>query len=115
MAFSEFEVKRYSNLVEEFISLNGPPVHIHDQLKWGYRIEGQSIIIFEIRPRWDDPEEKIESVIAKTTFVKSKQTWKIYWQRADLRWHGYKPVPEVGRLEEFLAVVKTDEYCYFFG
>ena len=38
-----------------------------------------------------------------------------FWQRADLKWHGYEPRPEVARLEQFLALVEEDEYACFFG
>lgn len=40
---------------------------------------------------------------------------KVCWLRADLKWHRYAPVPEVGTLEEFLAVVEEDEYGCFWG
>jgi len=32
-----------------------------------------------------------------------------------LKWHFYEPVPDVSTLDEFLAVVKKDEYACFFG
>jgi len=45
----------------------------------------------------------------------NKKNWKVYWNRADLKWHSYKPVPEVASLEEFLALVERDEHACFFG
>ena len=42
-------------------------------------------------------------------------TWKLYWQRADLKWHGYKPKTEVNSVEEFLEIVEADEYGCFYG
>jgi len=77
--------------------------------------KGQSIEIFEIRPRWDDPQEIMENPVAKAVYVKTRGVWKIYWQRADLKWHGYEPYPEAKSLEEFLQVVESDEYACFFG
>ena len=41
--------------------------------------------------------------------------WKVYWLRADLRWHRYDPDAEVASLDEFLAIVDRDEYACFFG
>ena len=92
-----------------------PPAHIRHEVDLGFRITGQSVEIFEIRPRWQCPEEKIEEAVAKTTFVKTKKIWKVYWQRADLKWHRYDPNPEVGSLDEFLDIVDRDEYACFFG
>jgi hypothetical protein len=53
--------------------------------------------------------------VAKSTYVKTQGTWKVYWQRRDLKWHRYDPDPEVGSVEEFLAIVDRDECACFFG
>ena len=65
--------------------------------------------------RDEESNEKIEESVAKATYVKSRNIWKIFWQRADLKWHRYQPDPEVKTLEEFLYVVERDEYCCFYG
>jgi hypothetical protein len=57
----------------------------------------------------------MEHSVAKTTYVKSSGIWKIYWQRADLKWHCYEPDAEVQSLEEFLVVVERDERGCFYG
>jgi hypothetical protein len=80
-----------------------------------FRIEGQSVVIVEVRPRWRHPSEKAEQGIAKATYVKSRGVWKVFWQRADLRWHRYDPDPEVESLGEFLKIVDRDEFGAFFG
>lgn len=115
MALSEFEIKKCEKLVGEFIEKRRPPPHIRKELDLGYRVKGQSVEIFEIRPLWREPDKKIEEAVAKTTYVKSRKTWNVYWQRADLKWHRYDPNPEVGSLEEFLEIVDRDEYACFFG
>jgi hypothetical protein len=115
MALSELELKRIERAVGEFIDRRRPPPHIRPQLDLGFRVSGQSIEIFEIRPRWNEPSEKIEEAVAKATFIKSQGTWKVFWQRADLKWHRYDPVPEVASVERFLDVVDKDAYSCFFG
>jgi len=115
MAFSEFELKKYEKAVKEFIEKKRPPIHLRKKLDLGYRIEGQSVELFEVRPRWDNPNETIQSSVAKAIYVKTQGVWKIYWQRADLKWHGYEPHPEASSIEEFLKVVESDEYACFFG
>jgi hypothetical protein len=115
MAISEFEIKRCERELQRFMENRRPPPHIRDKLDFGYRIKDQSVELFEIRPRWDNPSEKLESSIAKTTYVKSKKIWKVFWKRADLKWHGYEPKPAVGSIEEFLELVSEDEYGCFFG
>jgi hypothetical protein len=115
MAISEFETKRLERLVSRFIAKRRPPPHIRDELDLGYRFSGQSVEIFEIRPWWRDKRRKIEESVAKATYVKRRRIWKVFWQRADLKWHRYEAVSEVDSVEEFLALADADEYCCFFG
>ena len=69
----------------------------------------------EIRPRWDDPTRQIISSYAKATFIKTRGVWQVYWQRADLKWHRYEPTATVATLDDFLALVRRDEYSCFYG
>ena len=115
MALSEFEIKRCEKLVGQYVENRRPPPHIRNELDLDFRINGQGVEIFEIRPDLREPGEKIESPVAKTTYVKTQKIWKIYWQRADLKWHRYEPDPEVIKIEDFLAVVERDEYGCFYG
>jgi hypothetical protein len=115
MAFSEIEKKRCEKAVDAFMEKRRPPVHIRKELDLGYRIKRQSVEIFEIRPFGRDPATIREEPVAKATYMKTQKVWKIYWQRADLKWHRYDPHPEVDSLEEFLAFVDSDEYACFWG
>ncbi len=115
MPLSEFDIKRYEKSVKAFIGKNRPPTHIREELDLGYKLENQSVEIFEIRPRWDNPKEIIETPVAKATYVNTQGVWKVYWQRADLKWHCYEPHPIAEDIEEFLKVVESDEHACFFG
>jgi len=113
MALSEFELKRVEKLASKYVEEHRPPSHIRAQLDIGFRISDQSLEFFEIRPRWDNPAEKLEISMAKTTYVKKTKAWKIYWMRQDMKWHSYDPVPEVGTLEEFLSVMAENAHSCF--
>src|SRR5690606_34910997 len=115
MAISEFEIRRCEKAMQGFLEERRPPAHIRDQLDLGYRFDGQSIEIFEVRPSFRYPDEKIESPVAKATYVKSRKLWKVYWMRQDLKWHRYPPAPEVRHVEDFIALVKEDAHACFFG
>lgn len=115
MAISEFEIKRCERELKRFLEENRPPPHIRPKLDLDYRIKNQSVEIFEIRPDWKDPELRLESPVAKTTYVKKEKLWKIYWLRSDLKWHKYDPVPTVERFEDFLTIVSEDQHACFFG
>lgn len=115
MAISEFELKRCEKEMDKFLAVRRPPVHIRNQLDFGYRIENQSVTLFEITPNWQNSAEKIECGFAKATYVKKDKIWKIYWQRKDLNWHSYKPAPSLQFFEDFLSIVNEDANACFFG
>jgi len=115
MAFSELERKRCERGLERFMARRRPPPEIRPKLDLGYKIEGQSVEIFEIRPDWQDATRTRNAPVAKTTFVRTTKCWRVYWMRRDLKWHGYEPDDEVRSLEAFLDVVDRDEYGCFFG
>ena len=115
MAFSELEHKRIEKTVGRFIEALRPPPAIRSQLDLGFRLRGQSVELFEIRPVWNNPSQKMESPVAKATHVKTQNVWKVYWMRADLKWHSYPPIPEVDTLDAFLALVAEDKHACFFG
>jgi hypothetical protein len=116
MALTELEIARLRRTVGAWVEQRRPPPHIRPELDLGYRVSGQSVEIFEIRPVWRGaPGEKMEHAVAKATYVKSKGTWKVYWQRADLKWHSYEPTPEVPSIEAFVLLVSEDRHACFFG
>lgn len=115
MALSEFELKKWEVTMTDYIEQKRPPAHIRDQLDISFRINGQNIEIFEIRPAFDDPQDKFEAPIAKATYVRSTEKYNIYWMKSDLKWHAYKPRPEVNTLEEFIHEIDADEYSCFWG
>ena len=115
MAISEFETKRCEKLASAFVEKRRPPPHLRDQVDLGFRIAGQSIELLEIRAWFDDKSKKLEHAIAKTTYNKTKKNWRVFWQRADLKWHVYETAPEVQSLEDFLALVDEDKHGCVFG
>jgi hypothetical protein len=115
MAFSEIETKKIEKAIATFMEKHRPPAHVRSKLDLGYRISGHSVELFEIRPRYDKPEILLEIPFAKTTYVHTQKVWKVFWMRADLKWHRYEPIPEVGSIESFLEAVAQDKYSSFFG
>lgn len=112
---NDIERKRIEKAVATFVAKRRPPVHLRDQVDLSFRFDGRSVEIFEIRPRWDDPAERVEEAVGKARYLKSRDMWLVYWQRADLKWHKYKPVPEVSTIDAFLRLVDEDDYACFFG
>ncbi len=115
MSFDDLQKKRIEKSMNALLLKRRPPVEIRSKVDLTYIIEKLSVIIFEIRPQWDNPGKKIEIPISKATYVKSKNIWKLYWQRSDLKWHLYEPYPEAESFDEFLEIVDYDEFACFWG
>jgi Protein of unknown function (DUF3024) len=116
VALAEIELARVHKAMDSFMQRRRPPAHIRPDLDLGFRVTGQSVEIFEIRPAWRGPtDKKHESPAAKATYVRSRRVWRVFWQRRDLKWHSYDPTPEVKSVEEFASLVGEDAHACFFG
>lgn len=115
MAFNDLDKKCIEKAMAKFLVKRRPPPHIRPELDIGYRLVDQSVEIFEIRPQWDDQSIIHQHPFAKATYVRTQNQWKVFWKRADLKWHGYEPASSVKSINEFLAVVDADPYGCFFG
>lgn len=115
MPLSEFETAMAESALRRFLAKRRPPPEIRNQIDLAYRIDGQSIELFERRPRFRRPEEIAERPLAKATYVRKRNVWNVFWRRADLKWHRYEPRPEVVSVDDFLRVVDNDAYACFFG
>ncbi|HYG03351.1 MAG TPA: DUF3024 domain-containing protein [Chryseosolibacter sp.] len=114
MAVSNHQVLDIIEVMEAFLERRRPPEHIRAKLDIGYKIDGQSIIIHEIRPSFRGPSKMIYPAVAKATFVKARYHWKVFWLRANLKWYPYDPKPTVKTLKEFVALVEEDKQgCYW--
>src|SRR3990172_12446378 len=101
MAFTALENAEIQSIANEFLAKRRPPVDIRHELDVAFRINGQSIELFEIRPRFQHPEQKIESNFAKATYVRKQNIWKLFWRRASGKWNAYPPRSKVKTLKHF--------------
>jgi hypothetical protein len=115
MALSELERRKTDQALLKYQAGKRPPPEMRDKLDISYRISDQSVLIYMIRPRFLDPSQSAEEPIAKATFVRTAEVWKVYWMRADSRWHSYQPLPEVPSIAAFLRVVEEDAFGCFWG
>jgi hypothetical protein len=58
-------------------------------------------------------EPKVEHPIAKAKWVDSRKVWRLFWMRADLKWHSYMPFPETSAIAAVLSEVVRDPYRCF--
>lgn len=99
---NDIEKKRCEKVLSSYVEKIRPDPSIRNKLDIAFRIKGQSVEVFEIP-------------VAKATFVRSQNIWKIFWRRADLKWHSYPPAPTVKSIEDFVKLVEKDEHACFWG
>lgn len=116
MAFNDIEIGKIKIELNKFIEMRRPPLHIRDEVDLDYRIENQSIIIYEIRKDFmDENGPKLVIDIAKTTYIKSSKKWKLFWMRSDFKWYGYEDNLLSDDLSTVLNVINEDEIGCFWG
>ena len=60
-------------ILDDYIKQVRPPVNIRKELDISYRITNQSVEIFEIRPQWDNPNNIINTPVAKNYIYKNSR------------------------------------------
>jgi hypothetical protein len=114
MAFSQIELKRIERTVGELCHRRSP-AHLRDRLRLEYAVKGHEVVIYENRPRWNNPRERMESPVAKLKFVSSANKWRLYWQRADLKWHEYPGSSTSEDIADLVREIDADPLACFFG
>ena len=114
MAFGEFELKQIENAVGELCKRRFP-AHPREQLRTVYAVTGHDVTVYEERPRWDRAGEWISHGIAKFKYNRTRNVWKLYWMRADLKWHLYEPLLESRTINRLFAEVDKDPHGTFIG
>jgi hypothetical protein len=114
MAFTELELKRCERDLDAFLLRRRPPPSARAELDLGYQITGHSIELMEIRAAWNNPSQRVEHPFAKITYVRTANTWKLYWKRASGKWQAHDP-HEFRLFEMALQSVDRDECHCFFG
>ncbi len=114
MAFSEPEKRRIDESVGQLCRRRSPVEH-RDKLEFVVEIDGQSVTVYEVRPRWNAPEEKTKLGVARFRYTRTRDEWRLYWMRRDMKWHTYDPADPTPRIEVLVGAVDNDQYGCFFG
>ncbi len=114
MAFSEIELKRIEAVVGPLCGRRSP-AHARHQVRTEYRVEGQDVLIVEVRVVWDDPSRWMDHGVAKLKFNRKAGEWRLFWQRASLRWESYEPLAAHRELSVLVEEIDRDPHRCFFG
>jgi len=113
MIFNDIEVADIKRCMEFFMEKRRPAEHIRDELDLKYRIEDNSVVIFEVRRlTWSD--SLAEEPIAKITHNKAAGSWSLLWMDKDSNWHNYDG-KMLGSFSDAIKLVEDNSHGYFFG
>jgi hypothetical protein len=115
MSLSSLQVVDIIEVMENFMEKKRLPETSRPKVDIKYEIDDQSVVIYELRRPSDKPGEMSEHGVAKATFVKSSNEWKVFCLESDLKWHAYQPHPRVKSLNEFVGLVQQDSHGCFWG
>jgi len=115
MALPDTQVRACLKAVGAFLAKRRPPVEMRGELDFRADINGSDLIIVEVRLAYNDPSRMIHHPVAKAKWVGARRVWRLFWMRADLKWHSYLPKPEAARIGTILSEVDRDPHGCFFG
>ena len=115
MPLPEPQLRECLSAVGSFIQRRRPPPKLRAQLDYRANIKGSEVVLVEVRPAYNDKRRTIEHAIAKAKWIGSRKVWRLFWMRADMKWHSYQPMPEARTFKAVMTEVERDLHCCFFG
>jgi hypothetical protein len=91
------------------------PEHARYQVRLGYGIRGNHVMLHEERPAFLRPTEWVTIKIAQLRYSPEYQMWTLYWRDRNGRWHEYGDLDPARDLNAVLAEIDSDPTCIFWG
>lgn len=114
MPFKPEELPLIESYFQNYCHKRNKP-EFYDKLHLEYEIDNQSFVLLEVRQHWRDPTRQTRSPYAKIRYIRSSETWKLYWMRRDMKWYLYDPHPEAKSYVKLLEVIDDDKHGCFYG
>lgn len=114
MALPELTRKRVESLLTDFCEKR-VPAHVRHQIKLTFEFRGDTAILFEDRPVWNDPSRWTHSAVAQLRIDTETLKWTLYCRDRNSKWHLYQGINATNAIEELLAEVDRDPTGIFGG
>jgi hypothetical protein len=108
MPLPEIQIQACLSAIGSFIEKRRPKPAIRHKLDLKAEITGQDVIVIEVRPSFNNP-------VAKAKWIGTQNRWKLYWMKADQKWHIYKPGIDLADIHSIMDEVDSDPHCCFWG
>ena len=91
------------------------PEHSRGRIRFGFRVEGNAIVLFESHPHFQDRRRWIDSPVAKFRYLLSRKEWHLFWRDRNLKWRTYEWLTPKRTFAPLLAEVERDPTHLFWG
>ncbi|OBU07098.1 DUF3024 domain-containing protein [Morganella psychrotolerans] len=113
MAFNDIEVAQIKQCMNYFMEKYRPPKHIRDEHDLQYRIEDDSVVIFDVRQlAWSSGT--VEEMLAKITINRVSNSWSLFWSTENNEWRHYD-AKMIGSFSDAIKIIDEDATHRFFG
>ncbi|OGS46246.1 MAG: hypothetical protein A2539_02645 [Elusimicrobia bacterium RIFOXYD2_FULL_34_15] len=114
MAIPEGVKQQIENKLREYCS-NRIPEHASDMVKLDFKIKGNSITLFEMRPAFDKTNEWVDIVIAQFRHNPENSFWTLYCADRNSKWNRYIDTDPTEDFDKLLKEVEKDPTGIFWG
>ncbi|MBU0518061.1 DUF3024 domain-containing protein [bacterium] len=109
------EIKRSMDIIFAAYCARRSPEHLKNKLIISHKIRGNSVTIYERRPRFSKPDEWYEMIVAKFRFDSKTETWTLYYPDKNSRLHKYTEIEPTADIAVLLEEVDEDPTRIFWG
>jgi len=109
----EIDRRRVGKLLASFDAR--VPIRVRDKVRYGHSFRGNSVTLFERRPRWNAPSVWGQLAVAQFRHNARTGLWSLYCCDRNDRWHLYEGVAPTRQFASLVAEVRRDPTGIFFG
>lgn len=91
------------------------PAHLRGELRLEYSVQGDAVILMEVRPHDRGPERWTRSAVARLRYDSEAEEWSLFWQDRRGRWQDYSQLGPTSDLEAVLVEITGDPTGVFWG
>ena len=107
---------KVEDIVKKYVeSIRPKDAEVRKELDFDFSYDGKIVIMYEVRPVWNDPSKIQHLPYVKIRYYKSRQEWNLYWMRASGKWELYRPFPSSKDLQKIIRTIDEDAYGCFYG
>jgi Protein of unknown function (DUF3024) len=115
MPIPEIQIRAALAKAGALIEKRRPKPEIRHLVDMKAELKKQELVLYEVRPRYDDGSKTHANPVAKAKWIDAQGRWRLYWMRADLKWHLYEPGQHLEDISSIIDEIDRDPFGCFWG